>query len=277
MNDQMADQTNQPLAQELHELRRWVAFPTTPDLAAAVSVRLREERRPRHSLLHGGRRTVLVAAAVILLAIVAATTLSGTVRDVVADALGIPGVRIEIDRDEPTTTPTSTSQELNLGLQVPLTEVPQHAGFIISALDPEDHGFPDATYVRRLPDGTSLVSLTYLADEALPNTAETNLGVLLMEFEANEDFPSMAKSVRHDGRIEDVRVNGNLGFWIEGSTELQILGDDPESRSSGNILLWQANGITYRMESALSMEQAITVAEEMTVIHPSLLTPTAEP
>jgi hypothetical protein len=143
--------------------------------------------------------------------------------------------------------------------------------------DPDANGLPDAVYARRLPDGTALVSLAYATDGVFPNTAETGYGVLLMEFEANHEIHSMVKSMRRNGRIEETQVNGMFGFWIEGSTDLQILGDESGPRASGNILLWQSNGVTYRMESALTKDEAIALAEEMTVVHPSRLTTTSEP
>jgi hypothetical protein len=219
---------------------------------------------------------VLAVAAAILLLLAGASLFSGTVRDAVADALGIPGIRIEIDRDESTATAVAPA-DLSLGPEIPLAEIPDYVGFMASMLYPDDYGLPDAVYARTLPDGTPLLSLAYVADDRLPNTAETGLGMLVMEFEARSGVQSMVKSMLPDGRMETIEVNGMFGYWVEGATRLQILGDGSVGRASGNVLLWQANGITFRMESALTMDEAIDIAEEMTVIHASLLTPTAEP
>lgn len=277
MSDQMADQTNQPLARELGDLRRWVVFPSSPDLAAAVSVRLRHERRPRFSLLQGGRRSALAAAAVILLAIIAATALSGTVRDAVADALGIPGIRIEFDDDSPTVTPSTTLPDLGLGENVSLTTAKANVGFDVLAPAIDVFGLPDSTYLRQLPDGTELVSFVYLPDDRFPETAETGLGLLLMEFEADVGVEYMIKSIGRYGDLRNVLVNGSSGFWVEGTSRLTITGACCDTRLTGNILLWQRNGVTYRMESAMSMTEAIEVAKGISGVPASLLTPTAEP
>lgn len=275
MNDVMAESSDRHLERELDQLRGWVAFPPTPDLATPVAARVRSERPRRLSTLGGHR--LLYAAVALLLLLFGATLVSGTVRDAVADMFGIPGITIEIDRDQSVATVPAAQLALTLGAEVQLSGLEEQSGFKASMLDPTTHGLPDAVFVRDLPDGTALVSLTYDASDTLPNTAETGLGLLLMEFEAPYGVQTMVKSMRGDGRFEETFVHGMLAFWIEGTTELQIVGDDVGPRPSGNILLWQANGVTFRMESALTMDAAIALAEEMTIIHPSLLTPASEP
>jgi hypothetical protein len=69
--------------------------------------------------------------------------------------------------------------------------------------------------------------------------------------------------------MQMVAVGGAGGYWIEGAPHVLILrdyaGDDRRhpSRLAGNTLLWERDGVTYRLESALSRDEAIRIAESM--------------
>jgi hypothetical protein len=75
------------------------------------------------------------------------------------------------------------------------------------------------------------------------------------------------KLVRAD-QVEEVEVAGSPGYWVEGEhivSYLDVRGEPMEERSrlAGNTLLWQVGEVTFRLESALSMEEAIRIAESM--------------
>jgi len=121
-----------------------------------------------------------------------------------------------------------------------------------------------------LPSGREMVSLFYLPDNRLPEAAETGAGLLLMQFQSTEGVELMVKSVSGDGAIRQVTVSGDRGYWVQGTSSLTILfdpsappccTDDP--RPSANVLLWTSDGVTYRVESALSLHDAMAVAESM--------------
>ena len=61
-------------------------------------------------------------------------------------------------------------------------------------------------------------------------------------------------------------VNGASGYWISGGVH-EIIYLDPNGvpisntlRLAGNVLLWQRGDVTLRIESSLSLEQALAVA-----------------
>lgn len=72
-----------------------------------------------------------------------------------------------------------------------------------------------------------------------------------------------------DGPIDISAVNGGgRGWWIEGAHEVFYVAPDgratPEqSRFAHNTLLWSRDGVTMRLESAVSLDHAAAVATSM--------------
>jgi hypothetical protein len=92
--------------------------------------------------------------------------------------------------------------------------------------------------------------------------------MLVMEFRARIDLPFLEKVVHEAERIEEVEVGGEAAYWIEGEHSLFYLDErgqslEERSRLAGNTLLWQRGEVTLRLESALSKEEAIRIAESM--------------
>jgi hypothetical protein len=272
------------LERELALLTGRVAFPATPDMATAVRARLAAEPRTAPIVdLAGGRVRrrpwLYAAAAILVLALIASLTLS-SVREAVADWLGVPGIRIEFgddaDQDAETPLPSASPEpspspqpDLDLGEEVSLATASTHVVFDIAAPDAQLVGEPDAVYVRLLPDGERMVSLVYFADERLPRAAETGVGLLIMQFRAAEEVQYMIKSIMGPEDPILTTVDGGRGYWAEGASSLMILGDPSRTccpgsaRPSANVLIWQKDGITYRLETALSFAEAKAIAESM--------------
>jgi len=56
------------------------------------------------------------------------------------------------------------------------------------------------------------------------------------------------------------RLAAPQGFYLlDGQGRVQ----EDRARLAGHALLWQRNGVTYRMESALTLDQSIGLAESM--------------
>jgi hypothetical protein len=200
----------------------------------------------------------MAAAAVALLLLGALLAGSSSIRSSVADFLGIDGLRIEFGEPEtiPTTMPdlgTPTSQQ-DLERWLPFTP-----------LRPTALGEPDAVYLRILDNGDTLGIMAWQPDDSLPETAETGLGALLMQFAAPEDIFMMLKTVGlSTGTVTETFVNGNRAYWVEGASELTIFdGTTTETRPTGDVLIWDQDGIGFRLESALSMDEAIAIAESL--------------
>ncbi len=68
--------------------------------------------------------------------------------------------------------------------------------------------------------------------------------------------------------IEFTKVNGKEAVWAVGPYLIGMKNGDTDFRRmvDGNVLIWYADDITYRLESDLPMEEAIKVAEFFTLI-----------
>ena len=65
-------------------------------------------------------------------------------------------------------------------------------------------------------------------------------------------------------------VSGEPGFWISGAPHgfFLVCYDAGECRQeryrlAGNVLLWEQDGVTLRLESALTLEDALDIAESV--------------
>jgi hypothetical protein len=252
----------------LTELGRHIEFPPTPDVASAVRLRLQQPRRT--SLWSWSwPRALAVAFAIVLAAVSAALVASPEARQAVADRLGIGGVSVihvpEVPTPEPTRFPTPSpipGAGLGLGTRVSLDEA--SARFGAAVLVPE-LGQPDAVYV--MPNEVSLV---YAPRPGLPASAQTRgVGLVLTEFRASIDHTLLGqKGLGPNTRLEEVQVSGSRGLWMDGAPHLFLRAQggvvrDYPPRLAGNTLLWEQDGVTFRLESGLGRDASIRIAESV--------------
>lgn len=261
MSSRTSDLPDDNLESQLAALGSRLEWPPTPDLQSEVVATLSAPTplpRPDH------RRRWLAAAALALLLVGALLAGSSSIRDSVAEFLGIEGLRIEFGETE--TTPVSMP---NLG--TPTTQQDLARWLPFTPMQPAALGDPDAVYLRILDNGDTLGIMAWQPDQSLPRTAETDLGALLLQFAPPEDTGMMLKTVGlSTGTVADTFVDGNRAFWVEGASELTIFdGQSAETRPTGNVLIWQQDGIGFRLESALTMDEAIAIAESLVPATPS--------
>ena len=86
--------------------------------------------------------------------------------------------------------------------------------------------------------------------------------------EVDEAF-ILKKLVAAGTRVENVSVAGERGFLITGSPHLVLLVDqrgnvvEESARLARNVLVWEANGITYRLEGDFTSDEALALAESL--------------
>lgn len=267
------------LEQALTDLGRHLTFPATPELAPLIRTRLETETSPRPgtSPSRASWRIGWLAAAAIVL-IIATLLLFPQVRTAIADRLGWPGVRIEWFETLPTPVASPVGTGLNLGRQVTLEEARESVDFPV--LLPTQAGFdqPDEVYLSGRGEAT-MVSFVYLPGPDLPSSQQTGVGALLTEFRGSPERDLIMKGLHDDengaNRLQSVSVDGRPGFWISGVPHAFFVcperGECREVpyRLASNVLLWQQNGLTMRLESALTREESLAIAASMRALTPA--------
>lgn len=241
------------LERRVTELRDAIAFPPTPAIAPVVVERLRA-RQPGPRWRIAPALVFGVAAALLVAGIVAAGLLIG-------------GVRI-LPVGSPSLLPEAVVGERGLGSQVSLDEARARAAFEIAIPRLDSLGEPDRVYFADPPAGGQ-VALVYGARPGYPADPETAIGVVVMEFRSTIAEGTFDKLVAEGVRVEFVEIEGATAAWIAGGDHFFAYRDangrlvEGRLRLVGDTLLWERDGITYRVEGAPSLEAALAIAESL--------------
>jgi hypothetical protein len=251
-----------------------LAYPSTPDVAEQVMVRLTTTQRTR---LHPRtRRLQPVWVIGLLLALLIGLLAVPPVRAAILEFLQIGAVRIWLV--EPTPVPTSASSGersstgprstaqpsatplrslFDLAGETTLAEAEANAGFAIRLPTyPSDLGPPDGVFYQEL--GGPVVVLVWLNPEQ-EDKALFTLHILGERAIAEKGNPPV---------VITTTVKGNEAAWAEGPYMLAYgQGGQEDWRMrylvSGRVLIWVEDGLTYRLESDLSLQEAVRMAESL--------------
>jgi hypothetical protein len=234
---------------QLRDLTAAVEFPPTPNIAAAVRAQLEAPRRRWRP----SRRAVAIALAVLAVA-VAGVLAVPSARTAILEWLGIKGVELEFVDKLPT---RAVSEDLDLGERTTLARARRRAGFDVVE-PPSGLGRP-IVYFREPPDG-GMVSFLY----GRPGRVR----LLLSEFRG-EYRPYIRKMLSATTRVVPSRVDGEPAVWLVGAHFIEYADAAGVFQSetvhiANRVLLWRHKGLTFRLEGAVSREQAIDVAEATT-------------
>ncbi len=221
--------------------------------------------------------------AMVALAVMVAVLAIAPVRRAVAGWLGLRGVRIEQPIPPPTGGPsptvlssTATSVEptttaaptAGFGEPTTLTEARKAVTFALGFPNDSRLGDPDLVTLER-DVAKGLVTLWWKPNDRLPLPASPTNGIWGMAFSAFhgsvEDW-SFSKMLGPDSTVQLVTVQGASGRWIEGEPHQLAIATDGQSamvtnRLATNTLLWERDGITYRLEAKISRDLALSIAE----------------
>jgi hypothetical protein len=247
-------------------------YPPTPDIAGSVRKRLQTDRGRRGWRPPVAPRRLAWALAVLLLlfggiiatpdarARILAFLRIGSVEIVVPTASPPLRSTPAEQRTAPTASPTPLSSRLNLNGQTTLAEAQQRVDFPIHLPSyPEDLAAPDGVYVQDL--GGLVVILVWLE----PGSSTR---VRMSLHQLTEDAFA-EKQVQQRELIQETTVNGQRAAWVRGPHILQFRtpsgGFDLHERRLvlGNVLIWEENEVTYRLETELPLEEAVRVAESL--------------
>ncbi len=242
-----------PVEALLREVGERIAWPQGVDIAPAVLGRLdRAADRPRRLALAWVGLALLVA--VLILAIPPA-------REAIADLLGVAGIRIELGADEP----TAAGYELALGEEMSKAQAESESGLEVAT--PADLAPPEAIYLSNSPvEGE--VTMVWPPSPTIPEIGDTGVGLLITQFRAT-GVGNYLKRATLDTPVVVVPVSGVDGYWMEGAPHMLVY-EEPGgvvrhelSRLAANVLIWEAGGVTYRVESTLDLRSAMAIAESM--------------
>jgi hypothetical protein len=245
------------LERELRALGDDIAWPATPDLAAAVQARVAREPRPRRgprrAWLPGRLAPVAVAVLVVVIACAALLAASPGVRATIRDWLGIGSVRITRVERLPVTAPV---RDLGLGQRASVAQANRHLGSPIATV--RALGAPEAIYISDGPPPR--VSEVYAPRAGLP-PGTGGFGALLDQIQGDATA-FMEKFVAAGVPISRVRVNGAPGYFI-GGTHAVSLPDELRPRLAGNVVVWLRDAVTYRLETKLGRDAAVRLAQSV--------------
>jgi len=263
----MKDSFETKLSQQASEF----AYPPTPDVAGAVNARLKRRAASR-SLAMSARMRLALWLLVGVLAI-------GSVAAVAWRVLRIGTVRIDLPVQTvmptlssvvvigPSVTPspiatrittpiTTVRRLLNLEGETTLAEARASVAFTVPLPTyPVDLGPPTLVYHQRLNDGSDMVVLVW-AGELRSRAVRMSLHILTDGVLAHKMQPKL---------VRETTVNGARAAWVEGEHFFVLRGGNYTTRRlvDGNTLIWARDGITYRLECDLTMEEAVKVAESI--------------
>jgi len=245
---------SRPIEQALLDLAHHIDWPETPDQAADL------RRRLAAAAVRPIRRRWIPVTAVILFVVASLLLFSPTAREAVADLLGVAGIEVRFDPD-----PVEVvGRQLNLGEAVTLEEAAEAVDFELSV--PENLGPPDAVFLSdRPPSGR--VSMVWEGTEALPAAGASGIAVVYSQFALElADDSDFVKSVTPDTSVRAVEVDRAIGLWIEGAPHVISYEDaagkrvEEETRLAGNVLMWESDGVTHRIETTLGLAPTLALA-----------------
>jgi hypothetical protein len=251
-------------------LRQAFAFPATPDTASGVLGSLQATSSPRRRPWTWPRLSRGLALALLVLIVAAAVA--------AAAILGVPGIRIvtvdDLERPTPAVSAPAAdsgrvSAALGLGVRMSLDDVRARVEMPVVPPTDTELGPPDAFYLDRGLAG-GMVSMVWTARPGLPAADGTGVGLLISQFDGSVNLDAFQKLRDQDVRIEQVSVAGEQAWWLHGATHVFLRRDGTgdsrpvvPTRLAGDTLLWERDGLTYRLEGSVGLDRAIEIAESI--------------
>lgn len=273
------------LQQELFEkqllsLAKGMEYPRTPDVAGSVMTRLHAFPSPKGKGVRGkGRpRSIarrLVWSLTVILILFASLMLIPPVRAAVIEFIQIGVVRIFQGEPAPgtppnqqfpytmvpvTATPAATSQPLiplleRLAGEMTLEEAQQTVSYpILLPSYPPELGEPDRVFVQ---DADGDMTILVWIDPQQPEDVLMSLHFL--------PPGSWAVKKMDPTLIQETTVSGQRALWTIGPYPIRFSNGNLDfiRLIEGHVLIWFDGEMTYRLETSLSLEEAIKIAESL--------------
>jgi len=238
-------------------------YPTTPDLWSGVRRRLTQAPIGRASR---PVRRFAIAVAVLLLVIAAGLAAAPEARAALLKTLQAGVVRIflpfasptptrpSISVPQPTPTPEVLVPPLDLAGRTTLAKAAEALGQpVLLPGYPDDLGAPDIVFLQDWEGPLVILVWTHEDD---PMRARLALHILGPGTFAGKGAPPV---------VAPTIVNGHPALWTQGPHLLSLQSGSDVQRSlvTGNVLIWEQDGLTYRLETDRPMSEAVRIAESL--------------
>ena len=272
-------------AKQVRDLAQVFPYPATPNVAGRVMSQLRGgQRRLRSSFT-----PVWVWITALIILLFTGLMAVPSVRAAILEFLQIGAIRIFLEETTPPippidpapTRPLPEESETPGGLIVVLpTRTPSESQFLTSVLElagevsleeareqfsfpillpmyPPDLGAPDKVFAQQLEGGKGIF-LVWL-DSEQPESVSMSLLLLAPGVFAGKGAPVA---------VIETEVNGTRAVWTEGE-HLLHLQTGPQKYDlvqlfvEGNVLIWEQDGVTYRLEGEFDLQEAVRIAESI--------------
>lgn len=277
---------NQPpifdIETSLQEASANLTYPPTPDIAGQVRRRIAGQPKTHSTRLRrlawGAALTVIILAGLLAVPGVRAQVLEflqiGVVRIFLvaptptpsllplmatsSSANLLPGLPTPsptpLSTHSPTATPSSSA--LDLAGEISLEQAARQTGFpILLPAYPTDLGLPERVFLQDL-EGNVLVLVWF--DPAEP-------GKVRFSMQQFSDQDNISVTKMQPVTVLETTVADNPAAWTEGPYLLRVQDGDIDITRliEGHVLIWEQGGITYRLETDLSLEETVRIAESL--------------
>lgn len=256
---------------QLRSIAGGMNYPRTPNIATSVGARLRSTNRPRFI-----SRTVTWSVTIALILLASLMTIPparaailefiqiGVVKIFRAEPIPLPAPNQESPAQHvpATVTPVPTSQPLipllkNLTGNVTLDEAQKKTQAyypILLPSYPSDLGRPDYVFVQ---DADGPMTILVWTDPNKPDQVLMSLHFL--------PAGSWAIKKMEPTVIERTSVNKHPAVWTTGPYVMRLINGDTEFTRmiNGHVLIWEEGSVTYRLETGLSLEEAVKIAASL--------------
>lgn len=237
-------------------------YPPTPDLAS----RVQREIAPALARVQPDRRRLAWAVAALLLALSLVALSVPPVRAAIFEFFQIGAIRVFSGDtlNEPSTTPVLPPATHpfppDLVGETTLVAAAEETGLdLLLPAYPAGIGPPDHVFVQDV--GAPMVILAWV------DPVDPDLVSLSLFFIGSTETPLGTKfEVR---QTEETTVKGQPALWVSGNHMLQFEADPGQdsmrmTRLVGtHTLIWQADGVTYRLEADLPLPELVRIAESL--------------
>ncbi len=246
--------------QKVFSISKGLDYPSTPDISADVMKKIHPSTQPRFI-----SRRLTWSLTLILILLVSLFAIP-PVRAAILEFIQIGIVRIFPPNVQPTEEliPTITPAPSMIPIlssiygKTSLESAQEKVDYEI--LLPRNFGEPDYVFVQNA-DG--YMTILVWMNPQQPQSVELSL-----HFIPNGSWAITKMGPRV---LQETLVNGYKAVWAEGPYPLVVSNGydiDFTRLIEGNVLIWTNGKVTYRLETDLSMEEAIEIAETLEILSP---------